>query len=71
VSWLLMVRAALACIALGLELLSGSKGTDSVEDARPEILILRDPLVAHALMRAVFALLRTPVATESQAFTGA
>jgi hypothetical protein len=41
----------------------------SVEDARPEILILRDPLVAHVLMRAVFALLRTPVTTESRAFT--
>ncbi len=37
---------------------------DSVEDACPELLILRNPLVAHALMRAVFALLRTPVATE-------
>ena len=44
--------------------------TDSVEDARPEILILRDLLVAHALLRAVFALLRTPVTTEFQAFTG-
>jgi hypothetical protein len=40
------------------------QGTDSLEDVCSEILILRDPLVAHALMRAVFALLRTPVATE-------
>ena len=37
---------------------------NSVEDACPELLILRNPLVAHALLRAVFALLRTPVATE-------
>jgi hypothetical protein len=37
---------------------------DSAEDAGPELLILSNPLVAHALMRAVFALLRTPVATE-------
>jgi len=31
---------------------------------RSKLLIPRNPLVAHALMRAVFALLRTPVATE-------
>src|SRR6202162_6506654 len=32
----------------------------SVEDAS-KLLISRDPLVAHALLRAVFALLRTPL----------
>src|ERR1039457_5491243 len=31
---------------------------------RSKLLIPSNPLVAHALMRAVFALLRTPVATE-------
>ena len=40
------------------------KSTDSVEDACTKLLILRNPIVAHALLRAVFALLRTPVATE-------